>query len=187
MGGERCTGFAVARDDVDHTFGQARFHTGLGQCKRGKRRIFGRLQHHGVSGGQGGRNLPRQHEQREVPRNDLAAYAHGAMTRELALDQLRPAGVMIKMPGHQRHVDIAALADGLAVVHGLEHGEKAFALLDVAGQRIEMFRAGMARKLRPGGKGLARRLHGGVDISRCPLRHTREAFARRRIVDIDPL
>jgi hypothetical protein len=38
--------------------------------------------------------------------------------------------MVVEMSDRQRHVDVAAFADRLAVVHGLQHGEKALALLE---------------------------------------------------------
>ena len=39
--------------------------------------------------------------------------------------ELGPAGVVIEVAGDQRHVDVARLADRLAVVERLDHGEEA--------------------------------------------------------------
>jgi hypothetical protein len=114
---------------------------GFGQGQCGEWRELRRLQNHRVARRQGWRDLPCQHEQREVPRDDLAAHAHGAIALELGFRELGPTGMMIEMARHQRHVDVAAFADGLAIVHGFENGEEALALLDVAGKGIEMFGA----------------------------------------------
>ena len=46
----------------------------LGQHERGDRRGVGRLEHHGVAGGQGGGDLPDGHHQRVVPRGHLGAH-----------------------------------------------------------------------------------------------------------------
>ena len=58
----------------------------------------------------------------------------GTIAGELALDQLGPAGMVVEVPGDQRDVDVARLADRLAVVHRFEHGEEALALLDDGGR-----------------------------------------------------
>ena len=47
--------------------------------------------------------------------------------------------MVVEVPGNEWNVDIAGFADGLAVVHGFEHTEKAFTFLDVTRQRIKMF------------------------------------------------
>jgi hypothetical protein len=54
-----------------------------------------------------------------------AADAIGGVAGEFARQVLRPAGVIVEMPRDQRNVDVAALADRLAVVHGFQHGEQA--------------------------------------------------------------
>ncbi len=83
------------------------------------------FEHDGVAGGERRGDLPGQHQQREVPRDDLAADAVGHEAGELALEVLGPAGVVVEMPRDQRDIDVAALADRLAVVDGFEHGEEA--------------------------------------------------------------
>jgi hypothetical protein len=62
--------------------------------------------------------------------------------------------------GHEGHVDVAALADGLAVVDRLEHGQLARPLLDQAGQPVQVLAPLAGGQARPGAVvGLA----GGVD------------------------
>src|SRR5690606_8924860 len=97
-----------------------------------------RLEHHGVARGQGGSNLPGEHEQREVPWDDLPAHAYALVTSELAVQQLRPAGVVIEVPRRQRHVQIARLADRLAVVERLYYRQQPGVLLYVARQRVQV-------------------------------------------------
>ena len=96
-----------------------------------------------------GRDLPGQHEQREVPGDDLPRDAHGHVSGQLALHELGPAGVVVEVPGHEGDVQVPRLADGLAVVQGLEHGEQAGVLLDVAGQGVEVAGAAVAAQLPP--------------------------------------
>ena len=52
--------------------------------------------------------------------DDAARFVAG----KLLLEQLRPTGVVVEMPRDQRNIDVAALANGLAVVHGFENREK---------------------------------------------------------------
>ncbi len=113
-----------------------------------------------------GRDLPRQHQQREVPRDDLAADAERLAVRAVRLSmQLRHAGVVVEMPRDQRDVDIAAFADRLAVVQRLQHREQARVLLHQPRQGIEVPRPARARpglrpfRLRRAGGG-----DGGVDV-----------------------
>ena len=77
---------------------------------------------------------------------------------------LGPAGVMVEMAGHERDIDVAAFADRLAVIHGLEHGEEAAVLLDQAGDGIEIFAALIARQRTPGREGGASGLDRCIDI-----------------------
>ena len=49
-----------------------------------------------------------------------------------------PAGVVEEVGGHQGDVDVAALADGLAVVDRLEHRQLAGPLLHQAGQPVQV-------------------------------------------------
>ena len=52
--------------------GSLAFSTDLGKEQRGERGELGGLQHHRVAHRKRRRDLPRQHQQREVPRDDLA-------------------------------------------------------------------------------------------------------------------
>ena len=120
----------------------------LGEGKRGQRGELGRLEHHGVAHRQRRRDLPGQHQQREVPGDDLPDDADGAHVGQLGGHQLRPAGVVVEVARDQRDVDVARLADRLAVVDRLQHGEQARVLLDLARQRVEIARADVSRRLR---------------------------------------
>ena len=131
------------------------------------------------------RDFPCQHEEREVPRNDLAADSHGLVAREFIVDQFGPAGMVIEVARYQRNVDVARLADGLAIVHRLQHRQEAFALLDDAGNGVEVLRALMAREFRPCSKTLARRLHRSIHIGRRSLRDSGKHLAIGRIGDVE--
>ena len=72
--------------------------------------------------------------------------------------------MMIEVPRDQGNVDVAALADGLAVVHRLEHREPARMLLHLPRQRIQISRALMAAQSLPSGQSLARGFHRGFHI-----------------------
>ncbi len=184
-GDQRRAGRAVAGDDVDDARRQARLDADLRKGQRGQRGVFGRLQHDRIAGGERRRDLPGEHQEREVPRNDLSADADRPRAWKFALDQRGPAGVMIEMSRDKRDVDVARLADRLAVVDRLEDREKALALLNVPGQRIEMLRPLVAGergpfRLRPAGGGDRR-----VDVGRRALRHARDALAGRGVEHIE--
>ena len=176
---------AVAGDDVDDARGQAHLDADFGEGQSRQRGEFGGLQHHRIARGQCGRDLPGEHQQREIPRNDLPADADRPLPRKFACHQRGPAGVMIEMPRDQRHVDVAGFADRLAIVDGFEHAEKPFAFLHMPRERVEMTRPFVARQRRPRGQRLARGGNGGVDVGLRALRHARDRLALGGIEDVE--
>ena len=115
---QRAPRVAGAGDDVDDAGGQLGLLADLGEGQRGERRRLGRLQDDGVAAGQRRRDLPRQHQQREVPGDDLAGHAERlGVGPEAGPGQLvGPPGVVEEVRRDQRQVDVAGLLDGLAVV-----------------------------------------------------------------------
>ena len=79
----RGAGAAVAGDDVEHAGGQADLGGDLGEGEGGERGELGGLDDDGVAGGERGRDLPGEHQQREVPGDDLADDADGRVAAEL--------------------------------------------------------------------------------------------------------
>ena len=67
------------------------------------------------------------------------------------LEQLRPSRVMVEMARHERYVDVARLADALAVVHRFEHGEEPRISLYGARESVEVPRALVAAEFLPAG------------------------------------
>src|SRR5258707_13073680 len=121
--------FAVASEDVEHPGRQTGRRDKLAKGDRRERREFSRLDDDGAARRQRRGNFPRHHEEREITRNDLSYDARSVMTREFTLHQLRPPGMMVEMPRHERDVDVARLANGFAVVYRLQNSEQApFAL-----------------------------------------------------------
>ena len=160
-------GLAGAGDDVDDAGRQVGLLADVGEQQRGERRGLRGLEHHGVAGGERGRDLPREHEQREVPRDDLRGDAERPRVRAEpgVLELVGPAGVVEEVRRDQRDVDVARLLDRLAVVERLEHGELARALLHEPRDAVEVLRALGAGGLRPHpGVGAARGLHRAVDV-----------------------
>ena len=92
---------------------------------------------------------------------------------------------MIEVPRDQRNVDVARLADRLAVVDRLEHGEEALALLHVTRERVEMLRALVAGERRPFRQRLARRRDRGVDVGGRALRRAGDPLAGRGVEDVE--
>jgi len=124
-----------------------------------------------------GATFQAQHQQRKVPRDDLAADAERLPVGQLGLHQLRPAGMVVEMAGDERNVDVAALADRLAVVQRFQHGEQPAVALHQAGERVEIAGAAMTGerrpcRLRPGGG-----LHRGIDVGGIGLRDARQHLA----------
>ena len=118
--------------------GSPDFRADLGESQRGQRRELSRLEHYRIARGQRRRYFPGQHEQREIPGNDLPDDAARGVSGKFLMQQLRPAGMVIEVADDERNIDIAALANGLAVVHGFEHGEAAGMLLHGSRQSVEM-------------------------------------------------
>ena len=125
---------AVAREQVDHPRRIAGLLDQIGDHERRERGLLGRLQDDGAAGGKHRCELPGQHEEGEVPRNDLAHHAH-----RLALGEHEKASVLhrdglarnlVGMPGvisealdNERDVDVLRDGDRLAVVITFDLGE----------------------------------------------------------------
>ena len=149
MVNKRGTGAAITGDDIHHPRRQADAGADFGEQQRGERGQFGGLQHHRVAHGNGGGDFPRQHQQRKIPRDDLADDAERLMVRHFAVGQLRPAGVVIKVARDQRNIDVAGFADRLAVVHGFQHRKQARVFLNLPGDGVQVAGADVPRRGRP--------------------------------------
>src|ERR1700722_4198914 len=136
-------GFARAGDDIDNAFGKFGFLENLREAHRGDAGGLGGFDHNRVAAGERGSDLPRGHEQREIPGDNLADDAEGfrGAAGEGVLELVCPAGVIKEMRGDERKIDIAAFLDGLAAVYGLEHGEFAGFFLDDARDAVKIFAA----------------------------------------------
>ena len=154
---DRRTRVRAARQDVDDALRHAGALADLGEQDRGQRRELGRLQHHRAAGGERRRDLPGEHQQRKIPRDDLADDAGRLVAGKLAVERLRPAGMMQEMADRQRHVDVAALADRLAVVDRFQHREQALVALHGAADGVEHLGALVAGRGAPFRQRLARR------------------------------
>ena len=97
------------------------------------------------------RDLPRQHQQREVPGDDLPGDADRPRTpvRERVLELVGPARVVEEVRGRERQVDVARLLDRLAAIQRLEHGELARALLEDSRDPEQILRPLRARERGP--------------------------------------
>ena len=92
-------------------------------------RVRCRLDDDAVAGADCGSQLPGRHEQRKIPRNDLADNAEGFLevignrvlvdVSQAAFFRLNAGGEVAEVSDNQGNVGIARLANGLAVVECL--------------------------------------------------------------------
>ncbi|MNO98365.1 hypothetical protein D3C76_901100 [compost metagenome] len=173
-GGQGFAGFAAkALDDVQHACRQ-QVGDQLGENGDRQWRLFRRLEHHAIAGGQGRGEFPGGHQQREVPRDDLPDHAQRFMEmvgRGQFVDLCRApflgadaAGEITKVVCCQRHVGIEGFAYGLAVVPAFGHSEHFQVLLDAVGDLQQHPRALLHRGLAPGFGGGVRGVQGQVDV-----------------------
>ena len=106
--------------------------------------MLGRLEHDRVAAGERGAELPREHEQREIPGDDLSNNAHRLAERVrqevaangngLTFNLVGPAGVVAE--GVDDAAEVAdRVGDDLAAVQRFERGELFGIFLDEVGQR----------------------------------------------------
>ena len=174
----------VAGDDVEHAVGDARLGHELGQLERGHGRVVARLDDHRAAGGERGRELPGQQQQRRVPRHDGGHHADRHALRErdevglvgrdaLARELVGPAGEVAVPRREQPHLS-AELAQQLARVARLELGQAVGVALDQVGEAMHQPRALEAGERSP--LALERRArggHGAVDVRLARVRHPR--------------
>ena len=181
---EMCAGRSVSRDDVDDSGRQLRLPAHVREEQRRQRGRLGRLEHDRVAAREGGRDLPREHEQREVPGDDLPGDAERARpaVREGVFELVGPARVVEEVCGRQRQVDVARLLDRLAAVERLGDGQLPRALLQDAGDPEQVLGALRRSQLRPPvDEGVACGPDGEVDVLGACLRHLgQHLLARRR-------
>ena len=139
--------------------------------------------------GQHRRQLPRGHQQGEVPGDDLGADPDRLAARvaedvaggdrdRLALDLGRPAGEVAEVVDGGGDVALGG-RQRLAVVERLELGELVAVCLDQLGQAPDQGGALRRVDLRPGSlERLARRRGGAIDVLGARLRHLADRLAR---------
>ncbi len=161
MGHERLADLAaVARDDVDHTVGEARLlEQGREFHHRGRREFRG-LHHGGAPGRQRGRELPARERERRVPGRDDGDHALGFVARvgehallvardDIAVHLVREPREVAKVVGHVAHLR-NDLAGELAVVALLDGGKAARIADDQVAQSPHQATALRSRHGRPG-------------------------------------
>ena len=144
----RC--FAIPGNDIDHSVREAGLLNELSQPQAGQRRLLGWFHDDRASGGQRRPELPGGHEQRKIPRNDLAHDADGLTQRvgeelgargvrhrdryRVAFDLGGPPGHVPKQVDCQRDVGRAGDRHGLAVVERFKLCELFQMLVEQVGQ-----------------------------------------------------
>ena len=127
---------AAAGDHVDYTLRQSGFRYDFCKQERTQARIGCWFKDYCITHRDGWRDLPGQHQQREVPRNDLPHHTNRLVITQFGFHQLGPAGIIIKVTRQQRHIDITRFTDGFTVVHRLEHRQQTVVLLNIPRDRI---------------------------------------------------
>src|SRR5229473_7901113 len=182
---ERFACRTIACNDVHDAGGKTGLLANVSKGQRRQRRKFRGLQHDGIPGGERGSNLPRQHKQREIPRNDLTYNAARGVSRKFLFEQLRPACMVIEMARHQRNIDVAALTNRLAVVECFEYREPARMLLHLPCQCIEVARTRMRSEGLPRWQSTPRGFHRAVYIRCRSLCDRCEFFTSGRICRVE--
>ena len=186
---------AEAVDHVEHAGGQQVGDELDEQHDRG-RGLLGGLEHHGVAGGQRGRELPDGHQDGEVPRDDLRDHAeglvevvsHGVLVDLGQAPLLRPdaAGEVAEVVHGQRQVGSQGLTHGLAVVPGLADGEHLQVRLHAVGDLVQDVRAISRGGLAPRGRGSLGGVQRQLDVLGGTTGDLAEHLARdrRRVLEV---
>src|SRR4051812_44484583 len=184
MGDQRHPGLTGSRDDVDDPGWQVGLAADIGEQESAEGRGRGGLEDDSVAGGERRGDLPREHQKRKVPRDDLRGDAQRPRdaSRERVLELVRPARVVPEVSRRERDVDVAALLDRLARIHRLEDREFAAALLEDPRDPEQVLGALLARQRAPRpGLRAARGTDGPVGVGGRPLRDLGHRLFRGRV------
>ena len=166
--------------------------------QRGDRSLLGRLQHAGATRGQRRRQLPGRHQQRIIPRNDLARdadrflerKAHGVVGNRIHVSENfgGQSAVVLKAGGNVGDV-VFRFDDRLAGVAGFQFRQHRQVLADLFGETEEHAAAFLRRRGRPraifeGGFGGG---DGAVHVVGVGVRGLRDHFFAGGIVDRESL
>ena len=189
MGGERgARGLAEAGDDVDHAVGEASLKDELPEAQRRQRRLLGGFEHDRAAGRERGRELPRRHHQRRVPRDDLPDHADRLAQRVgvevaglregdgFAGDLGGPAGHVAQHLGAVDEVGVADVDDRLAVVDRFKLGQFVLVRLDQVGELPHELGALAAGHFAPGARleCCTRGRDRGIDVSGAAFAYLRD-------------
>ena len=180
-----------AREHVQDAGREARLLGQLPESQRGERRLLGRLQDHRAARRQRRRDLPRRHQQREVPRDDLAADPDRLLERVdervrprdrdgLALDLRWPAGVVAQVrPPWRRRRPLRANVTGLPLSSASSSASSsAFSSTRSASLCISCSRPEAGSSLHGPSSAACAGLDGAVDVLAAGLRHLADHVAR---------
>jgi hypothetical protein len=95
--------------------------------------------------------------------------------------------MVIEVPGNERDVDVAGLADGLAVVERLQDGKEPAVLQDLPGQRVQIPGPGMTTESPPLGLGRSGGTNRPVHVARTGLGQPPDRLAGRRVQRLEGL
>src|SRR2546426_6588823 len=187
-------GFAKPVDNIDDPGRQAQLFKPAGDFHHGERRLLGRLEDAGATGGDGGSELPGSHHQRIVPGNDLSGDAYRlAQSKTQGIRRYRidvaenfigEAGIVFETGCSVGDV-VFCFHDGLAGIAAFQLGKR-------RGVRANFFRQFVEKAAAVGGAGLtpragikrgARSFHGVIDIRCGARRNVRDHFFGGGIVD----
>ena len=190
-------GLAEARHDVEDSGREPHLVGDDAQLERRQRRLLRRLQHHCVPARQRRCDLPRGHEEREVPWDDPAHDAHRLPQRvvehpapdgdRLALQLRGPPRIVAERVGRLGNVD-PRLPQRLPVIHGFEPGQRFRPRLDRAPQPrhhlapvdgVHTAPVGVGRRRLPG------RGYGPIDIGLARFGHRGDHLAGGRVVAVE--
>ena len=129
---QRATCSAIAGNNVDNTSRKISLLADFGEKKSSQRSCFSWLQYNGITGSKRRGNFPSQHQEWEVPRNDLSynAMRFGIGAEASKFQFICPTCVIEEMSGRKRNIHIAGLTNWLAIIHRLNDCELACAFLD---------------------------------------------------------
>ena len=183
----------AARHQIPHS-GRKDAVDQFGKPERGQRRLFGRLDHDGVAGGERGGRFSRDEHEGMIERDDTADHAKRLAHREI--DRVRPhrdrgalhfgdqAGVEIELRG--AHLGIAHhLGVRIAAIGGVDHGELVAILAQHVGDGAQHLGAFERRQAPPFGKGSFGGGDGGLRVGRRAVDHLTQRLACSRADAVD--
>ena len=188
--------FTRSGDDVDDAGRQAGFFETRRQCQRSQRRLLGRFQNDGAAGADCRRQFPRRHQQRIVPRHDLACDANRLAQRQahriirnrndIPVNFRGETAVVLEAGGDIGDVEFG-FDDRLAGIAAFKFGQFVGAAPHDVGQPEQHPAAILGRGVMP--RSFVKRAAGGrdcpIDIVGCGVGCLRDGFGGGRIDDVE--